>query len=299
MAVPAFSDFHQPVLKYLYENKVMNQKELMRALTDYFSLSETDIRETVSSGQTVLYDRVSWSRTYLKNAGLAESTGWGITSITEEGKRVFESGEVINTKYLLENKKFSESEVVKRIKSKEVVDPDCQLTPEEILENAIRQINSKIESDILEEIKNQTSEFFERLVTDLLTKIYGGAFEENKEVTGRTGDEGIDGIIKKDRLGFDNIYVQAKRWESSVPRNEIQKFSGALDGQNANSGAFITTSDFAASAKDYAKGLRGKHIVLINGKELAKLMIEYGVGLSSKRVIDVKKIDYDYFNPDL
>ena len=298
MVIPPFSDFHQPILKYLYQNNTVTQKELMHVMVDHFSLSEEDVKEKVPSGVTRLYDRVAWSRKYLKDAGLAKSAGRGKTRITEEGRRVFESGEIVYTMYLL-NKKTNESDTFRKTDSEEVIELDYQATPEEILEDAVRKINSKLESDILEEIMNQTPEFFERLVTDLLAKIYGGEFKKNNEVTGRTGDEGIDGIIKKDRLGFDNIYVQAKRWESSVPRREIQKFSGALDGQNANNGAFITTSDFANGAKDYAKGLRGKHIVLINGKELAKLMIEYGIGLSSKRIIDIKKIDYDYFNPEI
>lgn len=299
MTIPSFSDFHQPILEYLYQKNTVTQKELMHAMVNHFSLSEEDIKEKVSSGQTVLYSRVSWSRTYLERAGLLEKAGRGISRISEEGKRVFESGDIVTTKYLERYEGFREFNAVKQKEDRKITESDCQATPEETLEEAVRQINSKLESDILEEIMNQTPEFFEHLVTDLLAKIYGGEFEENNEVTGRSGDEGIDGIIKKDRLGFDNIYVQAKRWANNVQRNEIQKFSGALDGQNANNGAFITTSDFANTAKEYAKGLRGKHIVLINGKELAKLIIEYDIGLSSKRIIDIKKIDYDYFNPEI
>lgn len=299
MAIPPFSDFHQPILKYLYDKNEATQRELMDVMADYFSLSESDIRETISNGSSRLYNRVSWARSYLKDAGLTNNAERGKTCITEEGRRVFESGKVIDTKYLTELKKNLGSDVTEEIKEKADSEEDCQITPEESLYAAIKQMNSKLESDILDEIMNQTPEFFENLVTDLLAEMYGGQFEENSEVTGRTGDGGIDGIIKKDRLGFDNIYVQAKRWENSVDRTEIQKFSGALDGQNATNGAFITTSDFSSGAKDYAKRLHGKRIVLINGKELAKLMIEYGVGLSSKTVIDIKKIDYNYFNPDI
>ena len=299
MAIPPFSDFHQPILKYLYENNVATQKELMNAMANYFSLDEFDLKETISNGSSRLYNRVSWARSYLKDAGLTNNAERGKTRITEEGRRVFESGKIVDTKYLVELKKLHEADVTEEIEEKVNSEEDCQITPEESLYAAIKQMNSKLESDILDEIMNQTPEFFENLVTDLLAEMYGGEFEKNKEVTGRTGDGGIDGIIKKDRLGFDNIYIQAKRWENSVDRTEIQKFSGALDGQNATNGAFITTSDFSSGAKDYTKGLRGKHIVLINGKELAKLMIEYGVGLSSKTVIDIKKIDYNYFNPEI
>ncbi|MGE4577871.1 MAG: restriction endonuclease [Candidatus Methanomethylophilaceae archaeon] len=176
---------------------------------------------------------------------------------------------------------------------------DRMLTPDEILETFVRDLNEKIIDDLLSEIDGCDPSFFEKLVVDLLERIYGGDFSENAEVTGRSGDEGIDGVIKQDRPGFNSIYVQAKKLSNDVSRPEIQKFAGALQGQGATNGAFITSSDYSKAAREYVGRIStNTHIVLINRRDLAELMIEYGVGVSDKTVITIKKIDTDYFHPD-
>lgn len=300
MALPSFSEFLSPVLEALYKYNEASLSDLKEMMINRFSLTDEDISQTIQSGnQTTLYSRVSWSRTYLEKAGLAEKVGRGVTRITEEGRRVVESGDKVNPKYLLRYENYATFTQSKQQNSdKQVIEETIEKTPEESLVDSLNKMQSSLESDILEEIKKQSPEFFEHLVTDLLAKIYGGEFEKNKEVTGKTGDEGIDGIIKQDRLGFNNIYIQAKRWEGNVPRSEIQKFSGALDGQHATNGAFFTSSDYCKSAREYVLGLQNKHIALINGTELARLMIEYGVGVSVRKTIEIKKLDSDYFDTD-
>lgn len=301
MTIPSFSDFLNPVLVSLYNCNEASLSELKDKMIDHFSLTKEDVDQTIQSGnQTTLYSRVSWSRTFLEKAGLAEKVRRGVTRITDEGRRVVESGDVVDPKYLEKYESYREFTQTKHQKNtdEKIIEKIVDKTPEEALVDSLDKMRSSLESEILEEIKNQSPEFFEHLVTDLLAEIYGGEFEKNKEVTGRSGDEGIDGVIKQDRLGFNNIYIQAKRWESNISRPEIQKFSGALDGQHAVNGAFFTSSDYCESAREYVRGLQNKHIVLINGIELARLMIEYGVGVSVKKTIEIKKIDYDYFHPD-
>ncbi len=168
-------------------------------------------------------------------------------------------------------------------------------TPEELLENADLQVRRQIESELLTQIMSSPPEFLERVVVDLVVRMgYGGSRKDAGEALGRTGDEGIDGIIKEDPLGLDIIYLQAKRWEGTVGRPEIQKFAGALQGQRARKGIFITTSTFSADALDYTSRIETK-IVLIDGLRLSKLMFDHGLGVATVSNYEVKRIDSDYF----
>ena len=161
------------------------------------------------------------------------------------------------------------------------------------------EIHRQLVNDLLSEIKEQNSDFFEKLVVEVIGKIYGGKFDSDCEVTPKTNDGGIDGVVRQDRLGFNNIYIQAKKWSDPIGRPELQKFSGAMDGAGAKNGAFIVSSDFTDGAKTFVKTVKAtKNIVLINGEELAKLMIEYNLGVQTKEVIEIEKVDYDYFHPD-
>lgn len=174
-------------------------------------------------------------------------------------------------------------------------DNDAAQTPQEVLENAYQSLRQEVSTELLTQIKNSSPGFFERLVIDLLVAMgYGGTLQDAGQSIGKAGDEGIDGIIKEDRLGLDVIYVQAKKWENPVSRPEIQKFAGALQGKRARKGVFITTSSFSQGAREYVASIESK-IVLIDGEELAGLMIDYGVGVSTTSVYEVKRIDYDYF----
>ncbi len=300
MSVPPFEDFFNPVLNFLYEAKgsPLSQSDLVAKISQFFSLTEEDLAIRTKSGKdTKVYNRVIWARTYLKNAGFAYSPKKGFSEITKEGIAAIESGIKLTSSYLkkliYDNKSETSYALTSPIETQEE-----SYVPEEEIIRCKELITESLCDDLLSEIMSQSPSFFESLVVDLLASIYGGEFENNSEVLGKTGDRGVDGIIKQDRLGFDNIYIQAKRWQDPVGRQEIQKFSGALDGVHCTRGAYITTSSYSSNAIEYANGLQNKKIVLINGKQLTKLMIEYGIGVEDKMVVVIKKVDWDYFHPD-
>ena len=241
---------------------------------------------------------------YLVKAGLLESTRRGYFQITRQGqKAVAQNPEKIDKNFLLQFPEFVEAIEVYKTKPKTKLDKSKRLhesdltdaTPEETLEAAFQELQDGLASELLNTIKNCPPEFFERLVIDVLIKMgYGGSRREAGQAVGQSGDGGIDGIIKEDKLGLDIIYIQAKRWENTVGRPEIQKFAGALQGQRARKGIFITTSNFTRDALDYVTNIETK-IILIDGKRLAELMIAYNVGANTTAIYEVKKIDSDYF----
>ena len=251
------------------------------------------------SGRQPTFDnRVGWARTYLKKAGLLKSTRRGYFQITAKGQSVLnENPSRINVKFLEKFPEFIEFKNLKRDSSEtsdEVIQED-EKTPEENLETIIQGLSQELASEILENIKTCSPSFFEKLVIDVLVKMgYGGTRKDASKIVGRSGDGGIDGTINEDRLGLDIIYVQAKRWENPVGRPEVQKFAGALQGFRAKKGIFITSSTFTAEARDFVSRIDSK-IILIDGHTLARYMIEYGVGVSTREIYEVKKIDIDYF----
>lgn len=254
------------------------------------------------SGGAKLFDnRVGWAKSHMSKAGLLESPRRAVSVITEEGQRVFaENPERIDLKTLNQFKKYrefrnqhaaTEEQATAEIQS---TDQEEQ-TPEEALENAYLKVRGEVEAELLEQTKNNPPEFLEQVVVDLVVRMgYGGSRKDAGEALGRSGDEGIDGIIKEDPLGLDIIYLQAKRWENSVTRPEIQKFAGALQGQRAKKGIFITTSTFSTGALDYVSQIDSK-IILIDGARLATLMFNHGIGVASASTYEVKRIDTDYF----
>lgn len=299
--VPRFAKFFYPVLKFLSNDEIETIKSTISYIKTYFNLSETDCAQKVRSGRTTqVYDRVQWTMQYLKAAELISSPQRGHYKITQKGIEVIKSGITdLNNPYLCnisENFKFfikrKDSESSEN-HSNDNSNEGNELSPSESIDELIAQLNSSLASELLEQIKNQTPQFFEQLVLDLLVKMgYGGNREDAAMVTKISHDGGIDGIIKEDRLGLDKIYIQAKRWENTVQKPEIQKFRGALSEKGANKGIFITTSDFSNGAKESAHNAK---IVLIDGEELCKLMIEYGVGVTVRTTYEVKRIDTDYF----
>lgn len=301
--VPIFTKFFYPVLKFLSDNEVQTLKTAQDYVADYFHLSDEDRQEKIKSGRaTKVYDRVQWTMTYLRAAGLIASPKRGQYVITPKGHEVLDSGvKELNQKYLCEISPEFEAflhgkkpAAHKSGESTEAATP--AVSPAELVDDLITQINSSLASDLLEQIKGQTPAFFEQLVIDLLVKMgYGGNREDAATVTKISRDGGIDGIIKEDRLGLDMIYVQAKRWDNTVQKPEIQKFRGALSERGAAKGIFITTSDFSSGAKESARNAK---IVLIDGSELCRLMIEFGVGVSTKMVYEIKRVDSDYFHPE-
>jgi len=290
-----------PFLQCLADGEGKHTSIVQTAIEEALQISEEDKKEMIPSGQSSkVANRVGWARTHLNKAGLIERITWGHYRITDAGKRVLQSPpERIDLKFLNtipqhlawrdSPKKEGGSPPLPRLKE------GTDVPPNERIEEAFAELNSSLASSLLEAMAVMDPGRFEQLVVDLLFAMgYGGSREEAARVTQRSNDEGIDGVINEDRLGLDVIYIQAKRWKSSVGRPEIQSFVGALAGKQANKGVFITTSTFGPNAVDYAAAVPQK-VILINGERLASLMIEHNIGVSTMQTISIKRIDSDYF----
>lgn len=299
MPIPSHEDAMLPVLKELLHVGQMSSRDLVDRMADIFELSAEERALMTGSGKaTVIRSRVGWALTYLKQAGLVESPRRGWYQISQAGRAVLESQPTrIDNKFLAQFesfRSFTERSPRADRKAPELTS-STEVPPDEELERAYEQLRFSVESELLEAIRRVSPAFFEQLVVDLLVAMgYGGSHEEAARTIGRSGDGGIDGVIDEDRLGLDSIYVQAKRWEGSVGRPEIQKFAGALQGQRASKGIFITSSSFTAEAIDYVQKI-GTRIVLVDGRRLAALMFEYNVGVAARRNYIVKSVDSDYF----
>lgn len=302
MAIPDYQRCMLPLLRLAADGKEHQLKDAVAALALVFKLSETELAEYLPSGQQPIFvNRVGWARTYLKKAALLESPRRGFFRITGRGLDVLgEKPADINTKFLERFPEFlafrSRREGGAPTEAVAPADASSHSTPDEALEAAYDKLRSELASEILQILKGADSAQFENIVVALLVKMgYGGSRKDAGRAIGRSGDEGIDGIIKEDQLGLDNIYIQAKKWEATVGRPEVQKFAGALQGQRARKGILITTSDFSREAKDYVSRIDYK-IVLIDGETLAGYMIDFGVGVSTVATYLVKKVDHDFFN---
>ena len=296
MAVPIFEKFLYPFLYNLKDGE-LTLKELREKLISHFNLSTDDIQVKTKSGNTTQFnDRIGWARQYFRRALFIDIPKNGTYRITQRGIDFLKNHTDLTIDDLMEYPEYAAyNSTRKKKESKSDTTLVADLTPTEQLEQAFESIESDLAADLLAKVREQSPAFFEQLVVDLLVKMgYGGSFADSAKVTQLSNDEGIDGIIYEDKLGLDKIYIQAKRWSNSVGRPVIQQFAGALVGQNATKGVFITTSNFSKEAKQYVVGLHQK-IVLIDGQELAKFMIEYNVGVSTKKTYEVKRIDTDYF----
>lgn len=299
MAIPDFQTIMLPLLKFLGDKKEHSLREAIEYLADEFNLSEEERKELLPSGQQYTFDnRVGWARTYMKEAGLVESTKRAYFRISDRGIQVLkEKPDAVNVKYLEQFPEFIEFRKRKKDKKAKKTISD-ESPPEELIESAYQSLRDNLAAELLQNVKNCSPSFFEKLVVDLLVKMgYGGTRKDAGQAIGKTGDGGIDGIIKEDRLGLDIVYIQAKRWENTVGRPEIQKFAGALQGMRAKKGIFITTSNYSRDAEDYVKNIENK-IVLIDGETLATLMIDHNIGVSLGAAYELKKIDIDYFTED-
>lgn len=292
-----------PLLRFAEDRSEHSLREATEAVSNSFGLTEDERNQLLGSGRKpIIDDRVGWARTYLGQAKLLESTRRGYFRITDRGLELLATNpSSINDQTLRQYPEFAEFISRKTLNKKNldttiVKSPaESQSTPKESLETAYQTIRNSLGSEITEQLKRCSPVFFENLVVELLVKMgYGGTLEDAGQAIGKSGDGGIDGIIKEDRLGLDVIYLQAKRWEGNVSRPEIQKFAGALLGNQARKGVFITTSGFSKEARDYVKTIAST-IILIDGDELADLMIDYNVGVSVDRNYEIKKIDSDYF----
>jgi restriction system protein len=300
--IPDYQSIMLPVLKRVADKQEHKFRDLIEDLSKEFKLTEEERKELLPSGTQPIFDNhVGWARTYLKKAGLIESPKRAITVITQLGLDVLKQNlEVINVAFLKQFPAFIEFQNLKRDEPDIEPIESITQTPEENLESAYVRLRKSLAQDLLNRVISLLPSFFERLVVELLVKMgYGGSIKDAGKAIGKSGDEGIDGTIKEDKLGLDIIYIQAKRWqiESSVGRPEIQKFVGALAGQGAKKGIFITTSSFTKEAIEYTPKNETK-IVLIDGNQLAQLMIDYNIGVSIINTYEIKRIDNDYFGDE-
>jgi len=303
MSIPDFQSLMLPLLRFAADGKEHTQRQAELVLADQFKLTENERAELLPSGrQAVLLNRISWANTHLKKAKLVQAPRRGYFVITERGSHVLKSPQLqrIDMKFL---EQFSEYvEFKENSKTSQTDDKPApqqlafEQTPEESLELSYQTLRKELAQEILSRTLSCSPAFFEHLVVELLVKMgYGGSRRDAGERIGQSGDGGIDGIIKEDRLGLDTIYLQAKRWQGSVGRPEIQKFVGALQGQRARKGVFLTTSSFTADATSYVTHIDTK-VVLIDGEMLSNLMIDFDVGVSISTTYTLKRIDSDYFD---
>jgi restriction system protein len=303
MPIPDFQSLMRPLLDCASDGKEYALREVIERLAAQCGLTDAERKQLLPSGnQEVFVNRVAWAKTHLKMAGLLDSLKRGYLNITPLGLNVLsEFPERIDLKVLrqqpgyLEARGGTKSETLSKTSSQDV---EASQTPEEQIELASLALRNSLGGEILARLRASSPSFFENLVVELLVAMgYGGTRKDAGQAIGRSGDEGIDGIIKEDRLGLDTIYIQAKRWLQTVGRPEIQKFAGALQGFRAKKGIFITTSDFSREAVEYASRIESR-IVLIDGEMLWNLMIDFGIGVSKTATYEVKKIDNDYFDEE-
>jgi restriction system protein len=297
MSIPDYQSIMLPLLEFARDEREHTVREAIEFLAAQFGLTEQERKMLLPSGQQAIFDnRVGWARTYLKKAGLLESPRRGYFRITSRGLEILRAKPMkIDVPFLEQFPEFVEFRSRRREAKFTNLPEEVQETPEEVLERAYQDLRRELARELLDYVKKCSPRFFEQLVIDLLVRMgYGGSREDAARAIGRTGDEGIDGIINEDRLGLDTLYIQAKRWDGVVGRPEVQRFAGALQGQRARKGILITTSHFSEEAREYAARIDSK-IVLIDGERLAELMIDYGVGVSKVTSYEIKKIDQDYF----
>jgi restriction system protein len=309
MVLPDYQSLMLPLLRYagVADGEISTNKAV-EVLAQELNLTEEDLKEMLPSGtQSTFVNRVGWAATYMKKAGLLEPTRRGYYRITQRGRELLaEQPQCINVKTLERYPEFSEFRNQKRIKEEngkdatKLISDISATTPSEALEVAYKNLRDELADELLVKLKAISPAFFERVVVELLVKMgYGGSRFDAGRAIGKSGDGGIDGIIKEDKLGLDVIYIQAKRWDNTpVGRPDVMQFAGALHGQKANKGIFITTSRFTDEARSYVSQI-GSKIVLIDGEQLTNLMIENDVGVSTVSLYPVKRIDNDYFDESI
>lgn len=307
--VPDFQSFFRPLLEVIQDSNTYSTTDLYKLLARHFDLSEKAKSEILPSGKQKTYmNRIAWAKTYLKKAGLLEQPARAVVRITPAGKQLLTTAPArIDVGFLKSySEEFADFHTVDRDNSSSgneaqvsYSEPQDNDTPDIVMATAFKSIQKTLAAELLAKVKEGSPDFFEQLVVDLLINMgYGGAVPDNGIVTPSSADGGIDGLIKEDKLGLDVIYIQAKRWENTVQRPEIQKFIGALAQHGAKKGVFITTSGFSKGARE-CRPMNDTRIILIDGQELASLMIEHDLGVSIKETYLLKRVDTDYFEGDL
>ncbi|MFO9199147.1 restriction endonuclease [Legionella pneumophila serogroup 1] len=306
MTIPTYQECMLPMLKVLKDNSNIKSTRLISLMGDWFHLSDDEREELLSSGRTtILRTRVHWAKVYLKQAGLVEYPKRGYVAITEKEIQVLQKNPSnIDTNYL---KKFPDFiRFIERSKTESQQGSNSEYSenysPDEVLTRTFERMKNQTCEELLEVIKSSSPQFFEKLVVQVIVSLgYGGSLQEAGQAIGKSGDGGVDGVIKEDRLGLELIYLQAKLKKDdkyNVGRPDIQKFYGALQGKQAKKGIFITTTDFSNEAREYLKVI-DKKIILLNGKELIELMWEYNIGLNVSATYEVKDLDLDFFKEEL
>lgn len=304
--IPDYQSLMLPLLKLVSDGQEHKYRDLIESLAIEFQITDEERKELLASGNQAIFDnRVGWAKTYLKKAGLLDSPKRATFVITDLGRQTLtKNPQSIDAKYLRQFPSFLEFQNTSRNGNEteeEIATVTInEQTPEESLDKAYQRIRKALASELLNKVVDLSPAFFERLVVELLVKMgYGGSIKDAGKAMGKSGDEGIDGTIKEDKLGLDIIYIQAKRWKPGnvVGRPELQKFVGALAGQGAKKGIFITTSNFTKEASEYTPRNETK-IVLIDGEQLAQLMIDYNLGCTPQQTYEIKKIDSDYFGEE-
>jgi restriction system protein len=306
MAVPSFKYFIRPCLESLESGSVLHWKQVQDFCVDALGLTEEDLEELVPSGvRTRVADRVQWALTYLRQAGLIEKAGRGKTRITDTGLEYLPRAPEVITPSDLKREFPAFADFAARKSSNGEVSADAEVanadsdeaTPEERMSAAHAEHEDALAEEVLEAVRSMTPARFERLIVQVLLALGYGGTEESGRTLGRSGDEGVDGVIDMDKLGLEQIYLQAKRWtDNSVGRKEVQAFVGALSGQGATKGVFITSSTFTQHAIDYARDIKTCSLSLVDGIELARLMIKNDIGVSTQHRYELKKLDSDFFD---
>ncbi|MFW6170516.1 MAG: restriction endonuclease [Planctomycetota bacterium] len=300
--MPDFQTIMLPLLEFLSDGKERRMKEVTEAMSERFGLTDEERQEMLPSGYArTIVNRVAWAKSYLKEAGLVKPIRRGVVQITSEGRKVLaEKPDRIDMKYLERFPSYIEFRDRGKGKKKdhgtETVIIESTKTPEEVIEESHNEIRQALVDEVLQTVKESTDAFFERLVVKLLVAMgYGGSIEDAGKAVGKSGDGGIDGVIKEDKLGLDLVVIQAKRWIANhVGRPDVQSFAGSMEGYGANKGVFITTSEFSKQAVEFVEHIQRK-IVLIDGVTLAGLMVDHDIGVTPYRTFTLKQLDSDFF----
>ncbi len=306
MSIPKYNEMYKEFLEVLKDGKPHTVKEVRLAIGTRFQLTEEELSEMLPSGRQRVFDnRVGWCKTYLMKADLVVSPARAKVMLTENGKKFLRAHETISEDELMKITSFAAFKKGNEVMETPASSPSdiipesivAEQTPQEIIEASVEKLNVALGGDLLQEILTMDPYEFEALVVDLLVRMGYGKLQYGSTATKKSGDEGIDGVVTADKLGFDSIYIQAKKYkDGTVGRPDVQKFIGALAGQGAQKGIFITTSQFSKEAIEFAKKNLTYKIVLIDGAKLADLMIEYDLGVSTEYVYKVKRLDSDYFS---
>jgi restriction system protein len=298
MAIPDYQSFFHPVLRLTSDGKEHSTAELRDRIAADLKLTPEELTQKLPSGvQTVFANRVAWSVVYLAKAGALERIKRGLFRITDRGRELLGLDVPrLTTKHLSVHPEFvAFQKGPKKDGRDEAGEHEKTETPEEQLANAYKVLRDSLATDVLEAVKKASPSFFEEVVIELLVAMgYGGSVQDAGKAVGRPGDGGIDGIIKEDKLGLDFVYVQAKCWAGAAGRPVVQAFAGSLEGVRAKKGVFITTSSFTQDALEYVRKIE-KRIVLIDGEQLAELMIEHNVGVNISQTYEIKRLNSDYF----